>query len=164
MASKPRTVWFWINWQKFLSTWTFCRFINKKLSSLDILKFSSKMKCNFFHVVTIALAAIEQVLGENYDRKFLVLSSFSAGGLITGWPFINFILKREGFLNYLCQNGTNISTTVTCAEQDQAIGRYFSIMNALNTFIVLPFAVFMYNFDLFKSRIGCSILVTGEFL
>ena len=35
-------------------------------------------------------------------------------------------------------------------------------MNALNTFLVLPFAIFMYKFDLFASRIGCSFLVTGE--
>ena len=64
----------------------------------------------------------------------------------------------------MCQNGTNISTSFACAEQDQAIGRYYSIMYALNTFLVLPFAILIYNYGLFLSRVGCSLLVTGDFL
>ncbi|XP_057707143.1 equilibrative nucleobase transporter 1-like [Corythoichthys intestinalis] len=60
-------------------------------------------------------------------------------GIIFGWASLVFILKKDGYFNYLCVNATGIngSQFLDCSGQDEQFSLVFTIASFMNNFITV---------------------------
>ncbi|XP_051925271.1 equilibrative nucleobase transporter 1-like [Hippocampus zosterae] len=60
-------------------------------------------------------------------------------GILFGWASLVFVLKKEGYFNYLCVNSTGIngSQVLDCSGQDEQLSLVFTIASFMNNFLTV---------------------------
>ncbi|XP_061134907.1 solute carrier family 43 member 3b isoform X1 [Syngnathus typhle] len=60
-------------------------------------------------------------------------------GIIFGWASLVFVLKKDGYFDYLCVNSTGIngSQALDCSEQDEQLSLVFTIASFMNNFVTV---------------------------
>ena len=87
-------------------------------------------------------------------------------GNIFGWTFLHFILEKENYFGYLCNNETNFSTTAlnestnSCAEQDASFSLAFTLGVSFLLFLSFPLGFLLDRFGTWIFRSFASIMFT----
>ncbi|XP_077464679.1 solute carrier family 43 member 3b [Stigmatopora argus] len=68
-----------------------------------------------------------------------LLECLCFAGIVFGWASLVFILKNDGYFNYLCVNATSIngSQVLDCSGQDEQFSLVFTIASFMNNFITV---------------------------
>ena len=97
------------------------------------------------------------------------------GGIIFGFPSLQYVLEQEGYFEYLCSNSnsgyetfnsTNTSLTqTTCPEQEASFNLAFTLGTSFLAFISFPWGIVLDRFGtwVFRTIVG-SVLTLGYIL
>ena len=105
---------------------------------------------DFFFVTTVVTGMLEAILT----------------GALLGWPSLQYILKQEKYLYYLCnssyENGstTNATVSLTCPEQLNQFSLIFTLVISSQQILILPAGYILDYYGTRIYRIICSFFFT----
>ncbi|XP_061690458.1 solute carrier family 43 member 3b isoform X3 [Syngnathoides biaculeatus] len=88
-------------------------------------------------------------------------------GIIFGWASLVFVLKADGYFNYLCVNATGIngSQVVDCSGQDEQFSLVFTIASFMNNFVTVASGFIFDHFGTTVARLlGIAFHTVGTFM
>ncbi|XP_061644128.1 solute carrier family 43 member 3b isoform X1 [Phyllopteryx taeniolatus] len=88
-------------------------------------------------------------------------------GIIFGWASLVFVLKTDGYFNYLCVNatGTNGSQVLDCSGQDEQFSLVFTIASFMNNFITVASGFIFDHFGTTVARLlGIAFHTVGTLM